>query len=99
MRLTFMLLVLATLTSTSLLAQQPPKMPSTAPAAGGPGTATPQPYSPVTPQHLPRSTPNNPPLLKQPQPPQSSPPQRDQDVPLLQQQRKRNAQQLNKPSE
>ncbi|MFZ3153776.1 hypothetical protein [Pseudomonas sp.] len=94
MRLTTLLLVLSTLASTSLLAQQPPKMPATAPVAGAPGTATPQPYAPVAPQHLPASTRNKPPLLRQAPQPQSNQPRRDQELPLLQQQRERNTQAL-----
>lgn len=99
MRLTTLLLMMTTLASTSLLAQQPPKMPSTAPAAGAPGTATPQPYPKVAPQHLPAPARNNPPLLKQAPQPQSNQPRSDQDVTLLQQQRERNTQPVPKPNE
>lgn len=96
MRLTTLLFVLSTLVSASLLAQQPPKMPSTAPAAGAPGTATPQPYAPAAPQHLPAPTHNNPPLLKQAPLPESSQSRRDQELPLLKEQRERNTQPLPK---
>lgn len=99
MRLTPLLFVLTTLASASLLAQQPPKMPAITPAAGAPGTATPQPYSPAVPQHLPGPTHNNPPLLKQAPLPEASQPRRDQDVPLLQEQRERNVQPVQKPDE
>ncbi|WP_339524447.1 hypothetical protein [Pseudomonas sp. EA_35y_Pfl2_R111] len=99
MRLNHLLLVLTTLASTALLAQQPPKMPSTAPAPGAPGTATPQPYPSAAPQHIPAPTRNNPPLLKQPSPPQSNQPRSDQDLPLLREQRERNAQPLPKADE
>lgn len=99
MRLTNMLFVLSALVSTSLLAQQPPKMPATAPAAGAPGTATPQPYAPAAPQHLPVPTHNNPPLLKQAPLPESSQPRRDQELPLLKEQRERNTRPLPKSYE
>lgn len=99
MRLNHLLLVLTTLASTSLLAQQPPKMPATSPAPGAPGTATPQPYPSTAPQHLPVPSRNNPPLLKQPSQPQSSQPRRDQELPLLKEQRERNTQPLPKPDE
>ena len=99
MRLNHLLFVLTTLASTALLAQQPPKMPSTAPAAGAPGTATPQPYAPTAPQHLPAPARNNPPLLRPAPQPQSNQPRSDQDVPLLQQQRERNTQPVPKPDE
>lgn len=99
MRLNHLLFVLITLASTSLLAQQPPKMPSTAPPAGASGTATPQPYAPVIPQHLPARVRNNPPLLRQAPQPQSNQPRSDQDVPLLQQQRERNTQLPPQPDE
>lgn len=95
MRLAILLCVLTALASTSLLAQQLPKMPTMAPAAGAPGTATPQPYAPAAPQHLPAPTRNNPPLLRQVPQPQSS----DQELPLLQQQRERNSQALSQPAE
>lgn len=96
MRLTTLLLVLSTLVSTSLLAQQLPKMPATGPAAGAPGTATPQPYAPAAPQHLPAPTRNNPPLLKQAPLPESGQPSRDQELRLLKEQRERNTQSLPK---
>ena len=99
MRLTTLLIVLTTLTSTSLMAQQPPKMPATAPAAGAPGTATPQPYAPAAPQHLPASARNNPPLLKQAPLPESSQPRRDQELPLIKEQRERNTQPLEKTTQ
>ena len=92
MRLHALLFVLTTLSSPLLLAQQPPKMPSTAPAAGAPGTATPQPYAPAAPQHLPAPSRDNPPLLKQAPLPESSQPRRDQELPLLREQRERNTQ-------
>lgn len=99
MRLAILLCVVTALASTSLLAQQLPKMPAMAPAAGAPGTATPQPYAPAAPQHLPAPTRNNPPLLRQVPQPQSNQPRRDQELPLLQQQRERNSQALSQPAE
>ncbi|VXB98247.1 conserved exported hypothetical protein [Pseudomonas sp. 8BK] len=99
MRLTTLLFVLSALFSTSLLAQQPPKMPATGPATGAPGTATPQPYAPVAPQHLPAPTRNNPPLLKQAPLPEPSQPRRDQELPLLKEQRERNTRPLPKSDE
>jgi hypothetical protein len=99
MRLNTLLLVLSTLASTSLLAQQQPKMPAAAPTPSGPGTATPQPYPATTPQHLPASKANNPPLLKPATPAQPSQQRRDKDLPLLQEQRERNAKSLSKPDE
>ena len=98
MRLTTLLFVLITLASTSLLAQQSPKMPATAPAPGSPGTATPQPYPPTAPQHLPAPSRNNPPLLRQ-APQERNPLRRDQDLPLLREQRERNAQPVPKADE
>jgi hypothetical protein len=97
MRPISLLLVLTALTSTALFAQQPIKMP--APASGGPGTATPQPYSPVTPQNLPHRTFDNAPLYKQAPLPESRQPRRDEDVQLLQEQRERNAQPIQKLNE
>ena len=99
MRLTALLFALTSLASTPLLAQQPPKMPATAPAAGAPGTATPQPYAPVPAQHLPNSSSQNPPLLKPLPKPEAREPRRDEDLQLLREQRERNAQPVPKSAE
>ncbi|CAN7158086.1 hypothetical protein LJR071_000148 [Pseudomonas sp. LjRoot71] len=99
MRLTALLFALTTLASTSILAQQPPKMPATAPATGAPGTATPQPYAPVPAQHLPNSSSQNPPLLNPLPKPEAREPRRDEDLRLLQEQRERNAQPVLKSAE
>ncbi|WP_457787496.1 hypothetical protein [Pseudomonas sp. PL-6] len=75
--------------------QQPPRMP-TSPAAGAPGTATPQPYGQPQSAPIQRQGPGTAPLLPPPQG-QSLPrlaPQapKDQAIPLLEQQLQRNRQ-------
>lgn len=72
------------------------------PAAGSPGTATPQPYTQPVPRNLP-STPANSPRLLNPGPdnggtrlitPRGNPTPPDRDLPLLEEQRQRNSQGL-----
>lgn len=79
--------------SLPLYAQQPAVR-----APGSPGTATPQPYAPALPRAVPNTNLNKPALLKQPQLPSANQGRStDQDLQLLQQQRQRNADALDKP--
>ncbi|MGE8499590.1 MAG: hypothetical protein ACN6O6_18970 [Pseudomonas sp.] len=75
------------------------------PAAGSPGTATPQPYSQPVPRNVPKAAPGSAPLLNpgtgsdtnngtRSYTPRDNRTPRDSDLPLLQEQRERNNQGL-----
>lgn len=95
-------LSLLTLSAVPVCAQdyRPPTLQQ--PAAGSPGTATPQPYSQPVPHSLPGTGANSPRLLNpgtgnagsRLSPPRGNPTQPDRDLPLLQEQRQRNSQGL-----
>lgn len=95
-------LSLLTLTALPVFAQdsRPPTLQQ--PAAGAPGTATPQPYTQPVPRGLPSTRANSPRLLNpgtgsagnRLNPPRGNPTQPDRDLPLLQEQRQRNSQGL-----
>ncbi|WAC44314.1 hypothetical protein OU997_19100 [Pseudomonas sp. SL4(2022)] len=89
MRLITILCVLPVLIATLASAQPLPALSIKAPAAGSPGTSTPQPYAPVVLQPVPDQTNDNPPLLRNPVQPESARSKRDQDLLLLEEQRAR----------
>lgn len=88
-------LILAYAASALAQAQQPPRMPAI-PAAGAPGTATPQPYGQPQVHPIQRQGPGTAPLLPPPQgqslPRLAPQPPKDQAIPLLEQQLRRNRQ-------
>lgn len=92
----FAAIILASSLGSLALAQEPMRMPST-PGAGAPGTATPQPYGqPSTPNTIKRqgSAPLLPPPGGQTLPGTAPKPAVDQPIPQLDQQLRRNSQEL-----
>jgi hypothetical protein len=94
-----LLTALFALAGASAFAQQPLTHTGHTPPPGSPGTATPQPYAPVTPQHLPIAPASSLPLMRPAPELQPSPSRTDKDLPLLREQRERNARPLEKSGE